>query len=417
MKAISFIKLKNSILTYVVLLFVFDASIVFILEQYFTHSFAFVPYYRVLIILFTFTFFFTDFFKKIKIYKFITNENLLVFLWLLFSVIELVYGFFAKNPKLYLIADFVYILFGVYVFIIASHRKELIGNTLTLRNFTVALIIGIVPLQFFDVTVSEFFFLILLGSVYVFLVKKKYMLSLLFIIPFFLQVINSNRSLLICLLAILLFYLLNRLTYMLKKVDIYLFVGLFLLLIFVFSQELIAGISVFIPEGSMIAYRLEQLSEILNKGVDYNNPFHVSIAQRLLEIKAVTSIWLNDFWSFLFGGGLGAVIDGDQFIDKSVTNLALLGAHSIHNIHVLPFAFIHKYGFLGILIFLMLVVEVYNSIKKIVFNPSSVEIFWDLCFVLIFIYALPAASFLWTTPFFWMCLAMKMYSNKKAAHA
>lgn len=408
---------KSSIFLYLILLLLFDASIVFILEQYFDHSFAFVPYYRVLIILFSFTFFITDFLKKIRVYKFLTNENILIVTWLLFSVIELIYGFLAKNPKLYLIADFVYILFGTYLFIIVSHRKEKIESASKLKMFSFWLIGGIIFLQAFSFTVSEFFFLLLLSSIYIFLVKKKYLLSLLFVIPFLLQVINSNRSLLVCLLAILVFYLLHRLSAVLKKIDIYLFVGLFFLLIFTFSQELITVISTFIPEDSMIAFRLEQLLEILNKGVDYNNPFHVSIAQRLLEIKAVTNIWLNDFWSFLFGGGLGAVIDGDQFIDKSVTNLALLGAHSIHNIHVLPFALIHKYGFLGILIFLMLIIEVYNSIKKIVFNPSSIEIFWDLCFVLIFIYALPAASFLWTTPFFWMCLAMKMYSNKKRSNA
>jgi hypothetical protein len=243
---------------------------------------------------------------------------------------------------------------------------------------------------------------------YVLLIQKKYTLFAVTIIPFFIQIINSNRALLICFLSLAIIYGIYRLSFYIKKKDrllLLFFISLFLL---VFYQELIALIFNLIPEGTELYSRMEQLLEIINKGIDFENSYHTSIAQRLVEAKVVIGLWLSDFWSFLFGCGLGSVIDGKLFIDGSVTKTALLGSKSIHNIHFLPFALIHKYGLLGLIVFGMLIIELINSVSFIVKRRNNtILVFWNILFVMIFIYSLPAASFLWASPIFWIALAMK----------
>jgi hypothetical protein len=404
-------KIKNKILQFIIALLLFDVIIIAIIEQVFQNIFAAIPYYRLAILFITFIFFLPELvFSKIKInLKKTTNEGLFVFLWCVFSVIELIYGIVKGNPKIYIIADFVYILFGAYLFMILSSKMKF--NSLidaNIESFTYWFLIIIYPLLIFSFTISEVFFILLLSTSYLFLIQKKYKLLIVSLIPFFIQITNSNRALLICFLTLVLLFGAYKLSLYLKKQDRLLLITFVLLFIVFFYEEILTILFGFIPKNTQLYYRLKQLLEIINSGVDFNNPYHISIAQRLVEAKLVLQLWLSDFWSFVFGCGLGGVIDGALFIDPSVTKTALLGSKSVHNIHLLPFALIHKYGMFGLIVFGMLLVEFYNSINHIIKKTmNSVFILWNLVFVLLFIYSLPAASFLWTTPLFWIALVMK----------
>jgi len=404
-------KNKNKILQYLIAILLFDVIVVVIFENIFENIFASIPYYRLAIIAFTFLFFLPELlFGKIKLnFKRISNEGLFVFLWGAFSVIELIFGIVKGNPKVYIIADFVYILFGGYLYLIIGNKMKI--NSLTSQNlesFTAWFLILIYLLLFFSFTISEVFFIVLLSLLYLFLIQKKYKLLLVALIPFFIQITNSNRALLICFLTLVLLFGTYKLSLYLKKQDRLLLITFLLLFIVFFYEEILTILFGFIPKNTQLYYRFQQLLEIINLGVDFNNPYHISIAQRLVEAKLVLQLWLSDFWPFIFGSGLGGVIDGALFIDPSVTKTALLGSKSVHNIHLLPFALIHKYGLLGLIIFGMLLVEFYNSINYIIKKATNtVFVFWNLVFVLLFIYSLPAASFLWTTPLFWIALVMK----------
>lgn len=404
-------KIKNKILNYVVALLLFDVIIVLIIENIFDNIFASIPYYRLAILTFTFLFFLPELlFIKIKLnLKRISNEGLFVFLWSAFSVIELVFGIVKGNPKVYIIADFVYIIFGGYLYLIVANKMKFNSlNDVSIEEFTKWFLLLIYPLLFFSFTISEVFFILILSLSYVFLIQKKYKLLIVTLIPFFIQITNSNRALLICFLTLVLLFGAYKLSLYIKKQDRILLITFVLLFIIFFYEEILTILFGFIPKNTQLYYRLKQLLEIINSGVDFNNPYHISIAQRLVEAKLVIQLWLSDFWSFIFGCGLGGVIDGAFFIDPSVTKTALLGSKSVHNIHLLPFALIHKYGLFGLIVFGMLLVEFYNSINSIIKKATnSVFVFWNCVFVLLFIYSLPAASFLWTTPLFWIALVMK----------
>ncbi|QTD36213.1 hypothetical protein JL193_08520 [Polaribacter batillariae] len=306
-------------------------------------------------------------------------------------------------------ADFIYIIFGGYIYIMLSNLISSSKSTKgSLVNFAKWLILVFVLFYFINGSFSENYYFILLSLGYIFLIKKKYWFSAFVLIPFLIQIKDSNRALLICFVTVVIFYFIYKIGLYLKKQDrIFIFTFLFFFLVF-FSQELLSILFEIVPKGSGLHFRIKQALDIFNKGIDFNNPQHISIAQRIVEAKVVVSLWLNNIVSFLFGCGLGGVIDGKLFIDPSVTTTALMGSKSIHNIHLLPFALIHKYGLLGLIIFFMLVIDLLNSFRNIFKkNQSIVFIFWNLIFILIFVYSLPAASFLWASPLFWISLSMK----------
>ena len=404
-------KIKNIVFKYLLYLFVFEVLIFFILELSFKHSFSYVPYYRLLVITFTFFFFFPILFFKTKriTLRLLTNEDYLVISWCLFTIIELIHGMLIRNPLVYIVADFTYIIFGGFIYLLLSNyistNKTSTIDFVNLSNF---LLVIFVLFFFVNGFFSENYYFILLSLCSVFLIEKKYKYVILLIIPFLLQIKDSNRALLICFLTVVIFYFLYRITYFLRKNDrLFIFTFSFFIFYF-FYQEILTLLFELVPKGSGLYYRLKQLLEILNKGINFNDPQYVSITQRLIEAKVVINLWFSDLLTFIFGCGLGSVIDGNLFIDASVKNTALLGVESIHNIHLLPFALIHKYGFFGLLIFIILVIDVLNSFNNLFKKNAHIAfIFWNLIFILIFIYSLPAASFLWTSPLFWISVSLK----------
>ncbi len=221
--------------------------------------------------------------------------------------------------------------------------------------------------------------------------------------------------LIICYIHLLFLYFIYKMSVYFKKLDRIIVISFTLIIIFTTYQEIIILSLNFFPENSEIYFRLSQILDIINDGVDYSSTYHVSVSQRLIEAQMVISFWTENIMSFVFGSGLGGVIDGKYFIDNAVTDSALLGEKSIHNIHLLPFAFIHKYGILGLIIMFLLIIDFFKSIKLSVQNGfNNVHNFWNILFVLLLIYSIPAASFLWTSTLFWIALAMKR--NKSLRH-
>jgi hypothetical protein len=221
-KIVSFKIHKDIIFNYLISLFVFDVIIFFTLELLFKYSFSYTPYYRLLLITFT-TFFFSHllFFKtKIITLRELANEDYIVIVWCLFTIIELIHGVLIGNPLIYIIADFVYIIFGGFLFfLISNYINSNKTSILDLVNFSKILIIIFLLFFFVNGFFSENYYFILLSLFFVFLIEKKYKYSFLVIVPFLIQVKDSNRALLFCFLTVVFFYFIFRITYLLRKSD------------------------------------------------------------------------------------------------------------------------------------------------------------------------------------------------------
>ena len=411
------LKIKNKILNYIVLLFVFQIISIQVFDLFEISGFAAVPFYRLSNVVFTFLYFLPEIlFKKLTLKNtgFIFFEDLIISLWFGFTCIELLYGILLLNPLVYLVADFVYIAFGTLLYIVITNilKFKTQYDYDKLNRFASIIIFLSYLLIPFNLETPPILFIVLISLSYFYLIEKKYFKAIIALIPFFLEVSNSNRALLLVFIVMILVYFIYKLSFHFKKLDRIIIITIIIILILTTYQEIITLILNLFSEKSEIYFRLSQILDILNEGIDYTSPYHISVAQRLVEAQLVISLWTENISSFVFGSGLGGVIDGKYFIDNAVLNSSLLGEKSIHNIHLLPFAFIHKYGFLGLIIMILLIRDFFKSIKKSLhYGSNNVVNFWNILSALIFIYSIPAASFLWTSTLFWIAMAMKRNKN------
>lgn len=357
-------------------------------------------------------------FFRINLNPFI--ENNLVLLWLFAAIIGFILGLITLNSISYLIVDFLYIVFGYFIYRVFLINKEKINTELNSVNLTIYL----KNLVWFLILVSiittllgtqlPYYFIVFCLCLSLFLLKnnqKKY--ACLYWLPLFLQIVNANRGLLIVFMIVLFFTWSNE-KFTLKKIkNLFIYMLLFIVFFILVSDSLFTTIISMLPNESSLAVRIYQVNEIINGNVDWNSPMFLSIEQRFAEARVVVSDWLNNPISFLFGKGLGATIDGTLFKDPSVIESAIMGRDKIHNIHLLPFSLLLKYGLLGIILFLMMLNICVKYFFKLIINKISiisVFILFNFCWI---IYAIPAGSVLWTCPFFWIFLALSSDEKRK----
>ncbi len=398
-------------------LLVFQICLTIILDSINISGFSATPYIRFGVLFFTSLFFLNNIIT-LKIHlKFkikISLQHFFILIWLLFSCIELIVGIFIKNPLIYIVTDFLYILFGylLYQVMIEINRNNQVTEDRVFFKLSITLVIIAYNIILFNLNAPSELLILMVVLMYINIINRKYLLNLLIIIPYFLIVVNSNRSQLIVffLMLFILFLKSTRKYFSLRTLVLYSLLSM--VLIFLLKEKIIDGLLYFVNPKSNIGFRINQISVILKEGIDYSNPYFTSISQRILESKEVIRYWTQDIFSFIFGAGMGGVIDGSKiYNDNAVLNSALLGAKKIHNIHLLPFALIYRYGLFGIILIFVLIKIVYNSFLTILNeNRNTNKIFWNLFLLTWFVFSISASSFLWTMPIFWMSLAFSKNS-------
>lgn len=393
-----------------------------LLEIIFSYSqmggFSLTPYIRIILITVTFGFFLIDILNvkiPIKSNSLVFSYNgLFVYGWLIFAIISIFLGLLNKNPILYILTDFIYVFFGALLFLITEQRKS--NHTLPAffwvyisRIFAGFALVCLI----FDLKSPSLLLVVMVALIYLNIIKKRGLEFSLLLIPYLLLVVTTNRTQLVVFFLMFLILFLNKSRhYFSKKVVLLFGLGMFFILFFL-KHQILDFMLFFVNPKSNIGFRIQQLSIILNEGIDYSSSFMVSISQRVVEAKMVFHYWIDNSINFIFGLGSGATIDGGKFfIDGSVLNSSLLGSNRVHNIHLLPFSLIFRYGFIGLLLFCILLYIVFKSLVKVLNEKEdSSVIFWNLFFILWFIFSIPAASFLWSMPVFW--ISFSMIKNKK----
>jgi hypothetical protein len=387
--------------------------------------FQMIPYLRLISIFITTFFFFKPKYLKPNFFSIsIANnsENKLVLYWLFFTIIGLFIGVLKGNSILYLFTDVIYVVFGYLLYRLFLLNSELLSemnfelNGKQERKFVyIILILSILALILHVDLPSYFIIFSLCFSLYLFN-KKKLILTFLCLLPFFFQIITSGRALLFVFIFILFFSLTqNKFSKTnIKNLLIILFVIIIIGMFFLGNfLEIIIN---YLPQKSSLKDRLMQIMLIFNGKANWNSPTMLSLAQRVQEAKLVFEYWTSSIYNFLFGGGMGATIQGFSFKDDGVANSALLGKSAIHNIHLLPFSLIFRYGVFGVFIFILLMKNVLNYFFKILLSQNSLFktlIVFQFSWIL---YSIPAAAYLWTCPLFWITLAY-ISNEKKTKHS
>ena len=388
----------------------FESLLTYVVSISDIHRFAAGPYTRAALIMFTFFYFFFEILKiKIRkqIQKKISYFDGLVMLWATVAVISLFIGLLYTNPTVYLVSDFVYIGFGGVLYYIAKHNQNIsfeISNFYLKRvGFIVCLLLVIHLLL--DIAPSSLLMVITVAFIFTNTLKKNIIPASVMAAPYLLLVSTTNRTQLIIFLIMIIVLALKLLRKKYNLNFIFMYVFLFTTIIYFFKVEILEWLLKFF-ENSAMAYRINQLLIIFKEGIDYNSPYLLSVTQRIVEAELVINYWTTDILSFIFGSGSGGTIDGSKiFNDTGVLNTALLGSEKIHNIHLLPFALIFRYGVFGLSLFVMLLVIIYKSFVRLMNEERNNSTIVCTIFVLLWIiYSMPAAAFLWSPPIFWLFL-------------
>lgn len=384
-------------------------------------AFQMIPYLRFVILFFSGLFFSGLIFKNkhlfsINIAK--NPENILVLFWVSFTIIGILIGILNKNPILYFITDFIYILFGYIIYRIFLTDKRLINEIKIGLNAKqekkLLFYFLIITILAFLLKVEMPSFLVIFSLVYslYFFGLRKFKNMAICTMPFLFQFLTANRALLLVYIFIVFFYFTQNKFSKRNIINLFIFIFLFSFLMFFFMQDLLKVIINILPENSNILRdRLVQIYLIFSGKANWNSPSMLSLKQRIDEANIVISFWFSNPLNFFFGGGMGATMDGYAFKDTGVGDSALLGKSAIHNIHLLPFSLIFRYGFFGLVIFVLFLNNFFKYFIRIITSNKSqftIIVCFQFCWIL---YSMSAASYLWTSPFFWITLAY--LSNEK----
>lgn len=393
----------------------------FLFQFFGLQRFAMIPYLRLVVLFFSFSYLLKNRLISVKQFYKISikskSENVLVLLWIIFVFIGFFIGILQRNPILYLFTDVIYIFFGYFLYRIFSSNQILlqeISVDLTKKQenkFVILVFIFSIIGLLLKVELPPFLVVFSLAfSIYLYN-KKEYKLMVLSVVPFLLQIITSNRALLIVFIIIIFFAFVQN-KFSKQNIMTLLLLCLFLLIFsFFFLDDFLKLFIDFLPDNSTLKYRLAQIYFMLKGNVDWNSPSFLSLKQRIDEAEAVVKFWCSSPINFLFGGGMGATMEGFSFKDAGVTGSALLGKSSVHNIHLLPFSLIFRHGLLGIVLFCILIYNLVKYLFNIILSDKSLFktlVVFQFCWIL---YSFPAASYLWTCPLFWITLAY--ISNEK----
>lgn len=393
----------------------------FLFQFFGIQRFAMIPYLRLVVLFFSFLYLLKNRLIAVKqFYKIsikLKSENVLVLLWIIFVFTGFFIGILQRNPILYLFTDVIYIFCGYFFYRIFSSNQILLQELsvdLTKKQenkFVILVFIFSIIGLLLKVELPSFLVVFSLAfSIYLYN-KKEYKSMVLSVAPFLLQIITSNRALLIVFIIIIFFALVQN-KFSKKNIMTFLLLCLFLLIFsFFFLDDFLKLFIDFLPDNSTLKHRLAQIYFMLKGNVNWNSPSFLSLKQRIDEAEAVVKFWCSSPINFLFGGGMGATMEGFSFKDGGVTGSALLGKSSVHNIHLLPFSLIFRHGLLGIVLFCILIYNLVKYLFNIILSDKSLFktlIVFQFCWIL---YSFSAASYLWTCPLFWITLAY--ISNEK----
>ncbi len=176
----------------------------------------------------------------------------------------------------------------------------------------------------------------------------RYFYSVLFLLPLVIGAANTSR-------AMVLSFLLSTLVVAIISRRGAILTGILLVLILAYLSVASGVLLDILTPGTQIYRRAFELYSLINGYVSIENL--VALKQRLYEMQAV-ELFLSDLgWLGIFGGGFGQTIDMSAAPDASVTNSALLGGGTVHNIHSLPHSLALRSGVLGLVLLCALVIQ------------------------------------------------------------
>lgn len=315
------------------------------------------------------------------------------------SVVYLGIGLVRENNRLYLLTDFVYLLMFYLTFLMGAGLYAAQAARYSHRHMMTWIIvltaITSVLTQLKVGTPSDL--LILWGACLVMAVARRdYLHSLLLVLAVAPQLPVLNRALVLAIVGgVLLLFISSSLS---RKVKVLvLTLALCSAVFFVFS-------STSFLQGSNFERRIKETTSLVFGPQTAELP--LPLQQRIYEGEVVHHdiAQASPLLATLFGLGHGYTLDMTSSIDESVVNSQLMGGQNTHNIHLLNYALLARFGVLGSLCFVYLcalaVGRVYHLFKAAATDRNSLELLANLYIVMLILFAATASSFLFSSMLF-----------------
>lgn len=316
----------------------------------------------------------------------------------LLGLVYLVLGLLRGNSKLYLVTDLVYLVMFFMTFLLGAWCYQIGRPTFSYEKMirVVLVLIGITSFCWvFNLQIgTPPELLILWGcALIISLAYRRHAHTLILLLAVVPQLAGVNRALVLAIFGGLAVYFLSAA--LLKKIKVIVVVAALLGIL----ASVIGGSGAI--KGSSFERRIDETLSLLSASENADLP--IPLQQRFYEGDLVSQDVQRSLLpiSLLFGLGHGYTLDMTQSIDSSVVDSQLLGGQQTHNIHFLGYALLARFGLLGALcfvfIFLSCARRCFVLFRTQATDNTTVELLANLFVVLLFLFAAPASSFLFSS--------------------
>jgi hypothetical protein len=168
--------------------------------------------------------------------------------------------------------------------------------------------------------------------------------------------------------------------------------------------------------GVSVSHQADRITEVWTSLVDVANggrieDLPVSLYQPVYEGQLVVrSMEQGGVAPMLLGYGSGASLDMSSSNDISVAEASLLGLEHVHNIHLLPFMILYRYGIVGLVCLAGLVYGLVRQLvalrRRYVEDGTHLGVLLAVAYVLAWLtFAFPAGGFIFENPLMFICIA------------
>jgi len=307
--------------------------------------------------------------------KKITTTSKNIILYLIIFIIVTVNSFFYNNKLSLIILDAFILSLPIFFYLLVY--KTTFNKELFIEKIPHLLVIASV-LTMSGIKLQFSYFPILAIIYIVFFSKINYSIVILLIVLPFLTVktlIGKSSLIMLGLLFIYLMFINKTVNKQRQK-----------LLVIIFSVLFFTGVSFFwglISETGAYSNTVYFLRHADFSKFEFKD---MSTGHRLYEAKQVLLTFENANWyRNIFGNGFGSTLDLSKSVDSSVINLHN-DLSKVRHIHIGFFAVLHRFGFSGIIIYLLFIKKVFVSCKKVIKHTNDYKWILISLYLLILIF-------------------------------
>lgn len=140
----------------------------------------------------------------------------------------------------------------------------------------------------------------------------------------------------------------------------------------------------------------------------------MSTGHRIYEARRVLEEFKNsNIYSNLLGNGFGATIDLSETNDVAVTN-SNSDLTKVRHIHIGLFAVLHRFGLIGVFIYLIFIIKLFQSCRNVLLNLNDYTMVLSALYIIVILFdSFISFPHMMSNFMFWLIAFIMFYENDK----